>query len=220
MYIKNIVSVLIFFSIGQFTYADVFKDGGEAYKNGDYETAAKKFLEVAEKKDHRAMYALGSMYAVGQGVELDYNKAFNWLSQASKYGRPDATYKLGLLYENGLGTKQDFRRAARMYNTASKKAYAAAQFRLGLMYANGTGVNQSKIRAYAWMETAQRNMNDGLPLAKVVVEEQTSLGEQATIFSVTGNDVIAEEKDKIADSLSEAEISEAKVLVGKYLKYR
>ena len=107
-----------------------------------------------------------------------------------------------------------------MYNTASKKAYAAAQFRLGLMYANGTGVNQSKIRAYAWMETAQRNLNDGLPLAKVVVEEQTSLGEQATIFSVTGNDIIAEEKDKIADSLSEAELSEAKVLVGRYLEYR
>ena len=62
----------------QFIYADTFKGGGDAYQKGDYATAAINFLDVAEKGDHRAMYALGSMYAAGTGVEKDYKEAYKW----------------------------------------------------------------------------------------------------------------------------------------------
>lgn len=56
-------------------YAD-FKDGGNAYLRGDFEAAAAEFIPLAERGDHRAMYALGSMYSAGHGVEKDLKKAF------------------------------------------------------------------------------------------------------------------------------------------------
>lgn len=136
---------------------DAFKEGGEAYKQGDYATAAAKFKEVAEVGDHRAMYALGSMYASGNGVPKDYQQAFAWLSKAAGYGRTDAQYKLGLMYDIGIGAKKNPRRAIRLYDTAAKKGYAHAQFRLGLMYVQGSGVKQDNIKAYAWFKTAEIN---------------------------------------------------------------
>ena len=95
-----IILFILFYS--QTSYAD-FTKGGDAYKKGDFKTAAEEFLKDAEKGDHRAMYAIGSMYAVGRGVEQNYKDAYKWFSRAAKHGRPDAQYKLGVMYEEGAG---------------------------------------------------------------------------------------------------------------------
>jgi len=131
-----------------------FKEGGEAYLRGDYEAAAKEFIPLAERGDHRAMYALGSMYSAGQGVEKDLKKSFELFSEASRNGRADATYKLGLMYEQGLGVKQNPKKAARLYNKSAKQGYPLAQYGFGLMYEKGTGVKQDPINAYAWLVIA------------------------------------------------------------------
>src|SRR5690554_394561 len=119
------------------TAAADFEAGGEAYKNGDYETAAREFIPLAESGDHRAMYALGSMYAAGHGVPQDLEKALKWFQEAAKYGRPDAEYKLGLMYAQGLGVPQDYRKAIRWFGRSAKKGYGDSQFRMGQMYMEG-----------------------------------------------------------------------------------
>jgi TPR repeat protein len=134
-------------------YAD-FKDGGEAYLRGDYEAAVAEFLPLAERGDHRAMYALGSMYAAGHGVEKDLNKSFELFSEAARNGRADAMYKLGLMYEQGQGATQNMKKAARYYQKSAKKGYPLGQYRLGLMYMNGNGVKQNSINAYSWIVIA------------------------------------------------------------------
>lgn len=131
-----------------------FEDGGEAYLKGDYETAANEFIPLAERGDHRAMYALGSMYSEGQGVEKDLKKSFELFSEAAKNGRSDAMYKLGLMYELGLGIKQNTKKAVRYYQKSAKKGYPLAQYRFGLMYEKGLGVKQNSINAYAWLVIA------------------------------------------------------------------
>ena len=40
-----------------------FQEGEDAYNRGEYETALKKFLPLAEQGDAKAQYNLGSMYA-------------------------------------------------------------------------------------------------------------------------------------------------------------
>ena len=135
------------------TQAD-FESGGEAYKRGDYETAAREFLPLAESGDHRAMYALGSMYAVGHGVPQDLGKSLEWFQAAAKYGRPDAEYKLGIMYADGLGVPQDYNKAARWFGRSAKKGYGDAQYRIGQMYMEGQGVKQDYIKAYAWSYVA------------------------------------------------------------------
>ena len=71
---------LITFVYTQIIYADtgmtdVFDEGAIAFTRGDYETAVKKFIETAGKGDYRAMYALGSMYSEGIGVEQEHKRA-------------------------------------------------------------------------------------------------------------------------------------------------
>lgn len=136
-----------------FSYAD-FKDGGDAYINGDYETAANEFMPLAERGDHRAMYALGAMYAAGQGVEKDLKKAYELFDEAAKNGRADAMHKLGLMYEQGLGVKRDTRKAARYYRKSAKLGYPLGQYNFGLIYMKGIGVKQNPVNAYAWLVAA------------------------------------------------------------------
>lgn len=143
-----------------------FQAGGDAYKRGDYETAAKEFLPLAEKGDHRAMYALGSMYSVGRGVEQNFQEAFKWFQRAAKYGRPDAEYKLGIMYAQGFGVEQDYRRALNWWGKSAKKGYPLAQNKIGQMYLEGKGVPQSNVKAYAWSAMAYEQ---GVKDAKQVV---------------------------------------------------
>lgn len=146
-----------------------FKDGGNAYINGDYEAAANEFTPLAKRGDHRAMYALGSMYAAGQGVEKDLEKAFKLFKEAAQNGRADAMYKLGVMYEEGAGTKKNTKKAVRYYQKSAKLGYPLGQYYFGLMYLNGLGVKQNSINAYAWMvvaahqfiyEYASKNLTD------------------------------------------------------------
>ncbi len=147
-------SIIIFFFVVSIPVFADFKSGGDAYKRGDYETAANVFKHIAEKGDHRAMSALGSMYSEGHGVPQDFQLALKWFRKAAQYGRPDAQYKIGFMYEKGLGINQDYRRAINWYGKAAKKGYEKAQYRIGLMYAEGHGVNQSNVKAYAWLHNA------------------------------------------------------------------
>jgi len=131
-----------------------FETAGDAYKDGDYETAAKEFLPLAEDGDHRAMYALGSMYAAGHGVPMDLKEALKWFRKAATYGRPDAQYKIGVMYDRGLGLKQDYRKALHWYGKSAKNGFGLAQYKIGQMYVAGHGVEQNFIKAYAWLKSA------------------------------------------------------------------
>ena len=90
---------------------DTFKDGGDAYKQRDYATAVAKFKEVAAKGDHRAMYALGSMYAGGTGVKQNYRQAARYYRDVGQKGYAHGQFKLGQLYLQGKGVQLDLVRA-------------------------------------------------------------------------------------------------------------
>ena len=58
-----------------------------AYNRGDYETALKKFLPLAEQGNASAQYNLGVMYANGRGVPQDYAEAMKWYRLAAEQGQ-------------------------------------------------------------------------------------------------------------------------------------
>ena len=147
------LTIVLLFVIAVCARAD-FKAGGDAYKKGDYKTAAAEFQAVAEKGDHRAMYALGSMYTAGNGVPQDYTMAMKWFLAAARYGRPDAEFKVGLLYLQGLGVKQNARRAINWFGKSAQQGYVDAQYYVGKMYAEGNGVTKDNVGACAWLNLA------------------------------------------------------------------
>jgi len=215
---------LLFIMYTSSGYAD-FKDGGEAYLRGDYEAAAKEFIPLAERGDHRAMYALGSMYSAGHGVEKDLKKSFELFSEAAKNGRADAMYKLGLMYEQGQGVKQNSRKAVRFYQKSAKQGYPLGQYRFGLMYVKGTGVKQNPINAYAWLVIAGHYFIYETAVSDDQKNEFIDKNKRQLLFFQQ------QEKEKILDditnhlqalnkNLSSDEIEKVKVKVIKLSKYR
>ena len=67
-----------------------FQAGTDAYDRGDYETAFKEWLPLAEEGDALAQYNLGVMYANGQGVPQDYIQASMWVNLAAAQGQEEA----------------------------------------------------------------------------------------------------------------------------------
>lgn len=197
--IRGLYLLPILLSVAFYCRAGAFEEGGAAYMAGNYKLAAKKFMEVADKNDHRAMYALGSMYAAGRGVPRDYRKAFELFSRAARYGRVDARYKLGIMYQEGLGVARSDRRAARSFHDAAIKGYGPAQFQLGMCYANGRGVKQDLILAGTWLTVADASL-EKRPLVPAQTPDTDSGGPKAMQMLDSG--VVKQQLHKILARLS------------------
>ncbi|WP_315496945.1 tetratricopeptide repeat protein, partial [Haemophilus parahaemolyticus] len=67
-----------------------FQQGFEASTRGDYQTAFKLWLPLAEQGDAAAQFNLGVMYGNGRGVKQDYFEAVKWYRQAAEQGQAKA----------------------------------------------------------------------------------------------------------------------------------
>jgi len=112
---KILLIVLVFISVA---YADLFKEGMNAYNHGDYQKAEKLFKKASEQGDAKAQYTLGLMYDDGQGVRQDYSKAVKWYRKAADQGYADAQLILGLMYQDGKGVRQNLSEAKSLFGKA------------------------------------------------------------------------------------------------------
>ena len=64
--------------------------GLKNYKKENYKAAQKYFTEASKSNDSLSIRYLGIMNFLGQGVEVDYSKAINWLSKAKSLGDDEA----------------------------------------------------------------------------------------------------------------------------------
>jgi len=64
--------------------------GLEHYKTNNFTKAKQNFLKASEVNDPVALRYIGIMYFLGQGVELDYTQAIQWLSRSKKHGDKEA----------------------------------------------------------------------------------------------------------------------------------
>ena len=139
------------------TPAQQFQQGLEATMRGDYQTAFKLWLPMAEQGNAMAQFNLGVMYDKGQGVKQDYFEAVKWYRQAAEQGEALAQFNLGNMYVSGRGVKQDDFEAVKWYRQAAEQRDAQAQFNLGVMYYQGKGVRQDKGQAKEWFGKACDN---------------------------------------------------------------
>ena len=130
------------------------EEGIQAYKNGDYATAARELLPLAQQGDARAQFLLGALYAQGHGVPLDYSAAAQWFRRAAEQGHVAAQYNLGVRYHEGRGVPRDPAQAAEWFRRAAQQGFARAQYNLGVLYANGEGVLRDASQAAQWFRRA------------------------------------------------------------------
>jgi TPR repeat protein len=132
----------------------------EAYRRGDYATAARNFEVLANRNVSAAQYFLASMYYEGKGVSQDYPTALKWYRRAADRGYAFAQYEVGTFYDRGVGTKASQSEAAGWFRRAAEQGVDKAQFNLAQMYAVGEGVPRDVIEAFKWSAIAVAHSDD------------------------------------------------------------
>ena len=107
-----ITTAILGFSLASFhstawadTLVQQFQQGFEATERGDYQTAFKLWLPLAEQGNASAQFNLGNMYRRGQGVKQDNFEAVKWYRKAAEQGNAKAQVLLGLAYLLGKGVQ-------------------------------------------------------------------------------------------------------------------
>ena len=111
--------LLLTLLVGTPAFSADFQKGQTAAQSGDYATALREWIPLAEQGDAIAQYNLGVMYRNGQGVPQDYKTAAKWWRLAAEQGDAPAQYNLGLLYGMGTGVIQDNVYAHMWFNIAA-----------------------------------------------------------------------------------------------------
>lgn len=92
-------------------------------KAEENETAAAYYRRSAEAGNAGGAYALGTMYASGDGVERDFEKARSWYQQAADMGHAPALETLGIAHvEGGLGLEKDAERGGELLRQAAERS--------------------------------------------------------------------------------------------------
>ena len=133
--------------------SQAFRQGMDGYRSGNFKTSVEAFEYAAANGNPLARWKLGRMYAVGDGVPQDDDKAFRYFSQiVGNYDEDDgdrrdlsvvssAFVAVGVYSLNGLpksGVKPDPERALEMFQYAALNfGNADAQYNLARLYLDG-----------------------------------------------------------------------------------
>jgi TPR repeat protein len=103
-----------------------------AYQRGYFLSAFNRATEQAKAGDAKAMTLLGELYAKGQGVGRDDQKAAEWYKLAADRGDANAMYALGTFKLDGRAGPRDRTEAMTLFAQAAKLGNASAAYNMGL----------------------------------------------------------------------------------------
>lgn len=85
-------------------------------------------MASADKGDTESQFRLGNIYLNGDGVPIDYKKAFEWYEKAALRGHADAQFSLGLMYDKGhIGIPKNNVNAYAWYKLSSEQGLEDAK---------------------------------------------------------------------------------------------
>jgi TPR repeat protein len=146
--------------------------GFQAYEKGDYATALKEFMPLAEAGQTSAEAAVGQMYFEGKGVAPDMKEAARWLDPAAAKGNARAQFLLGKLYLSGEGVTPDPVKAASLSKAAADQGLADAQVDTCALYYQGVGVPKDLVQAYLYANlAAQQGNEDGKNILVLLTQD-------------------------------------------------
>jgi hypothetical protein len=147
--------------------------GVEAYEKGDYATALKEFLPLAQAGQTAAEAAVGQMYFEGKGVKADPKEAARWLEPAATKGIARAQFLLGKLYLSGEGVAAaDPAKAAALTKAAADQGLVEAQVDTCAFYYQGVGVPKDLVQSYLYANlAAQQGSEDGKSILTLLSQD-------------------------------------------------
>ena len=119
---------------------------------------------------------IGKFYTEGFGVNLDYDKAFEWYMKGIEKNDTYGHYEVGYSYHHGYGIKQNSKSAVEFYESAglnialfnlaayckdkpkafelykksAENGFIPSQYWLAWFYNHSIGIQKNKIEALKW----------------------------------------------------------------------
>jgi len=115
----------------------------KAYSQGDFQKARKIWQSHADKGNPEAQAWLGSLYANGDGVDVDDVNALSWYEKAAEQGYPMAQANVGAMYYMGQGTEINIDKAIHWLSAAADNDDVNGLFNLAVLYTKGKGVDEN-----------------------------------------------------------------------------
>lgn len=121
------------------------------------ESASPTLLRIAQEAvsgDPLRQQDLANVYALGQQVPQNFERAVFWYMRAGENGVINAQYNLAVLTERGLGTEKDIAGAVELYRRVARQGHGPAGNALGTAYLEGKHVAQDAELAAGWFRAA------------------------------------------------------------------
>jgi len=115
---------------------------------------------------------------------------FDGAKELPQPGLPTAHFNLGSSYYTGKGTPQNYKEALKWFKTSAEQGNAGAQYDLGVIHYEGEGTPQDYKKAHMWWNIAAAN----------------------------GNEEAKSNRDKVAEMMTPADISEAQQMASDWMK--
>ncbi|HXZ03022.1 MAG TPA: tetratricopeptide repeat protein [Stellaceae bacterium] len=171
----------------------------------------------ASAGDAQAQYRLGTLYALGKGVDKDYARAAPLLRAAAESGLAEAEYDYAVLCENGFGVAKDPVQALAWYRKAAAQGHANAALALGYACAKGIGTARDMAEAAQWfrrgselgLADAQYNLAFLYEHGEGVASSPIDAYAWYAIAGAHGDRGAQQSADRLAKSLSAAQMKEA-----------
>lgn len=146
------------------------------------------------KRSQRAtdIYRQGLRYKNGDGVSIDYAKAFQYFKTAADMGDAQSLYATAYCYYKGLGVGQNYQTAARLFAQGAYEGRDNSMYFYGLCFENGYGLTKNADSAKYWLEKAA-----ALGYRQAIQELKSPRGENSNDSAVTLLDKIS--KSTLAD---------------------
>ncbi|MDQ6988986.1 MAG: tetratricopeptide repeat protein [Mariprofundaceae bacterium] len=137
-------------------------------------TQAVRWLHKAASSSAKAQFNLGFIYARGDGVTPDDEKAIHFWRLANKNGSRRAQMMLGLFYDLGRGVGRSEKQAVEWYQKAAQAGDENALYNLAVLFYNGRGIDRDYQRAAEYFKIiAQANNTDAQNIyGSLFLEEQ------------------------------------------------
>ena len=134
-----------------------------------------KELEAQVRKgSFEAQAELAHRYYKGDRVKQDLKKAAELFTELAKQEVAQAQLTLGLMYIKGEGVQKDDAKAVEWLEKAASQRLSTAQYLLGVAYEEGHGVKRNLVTAYMWYEIASALTHDYSEIAKKKLADQLS----------------------------------------------
>nr|WP_283162668.1 DnaJ domain-containing protein [Parasaccharibacter sp. TMW 2.1891] len=117
------------------SYLRKIGDGLNYYRNGSFKEAYFLFKEAADKGNAGGKALLGVMYAQGDYVPIDYDRAVSLLKSASASGSSIAQFNLGFMSLGGYGLPKDTAAAMTYFDESADNGDAWLKMDICYLYA-------------------------------------------------------------------------------------